>query len=103
MRSVQRSSPIAQQSVRNRSFVTLARYRRRLLELQAEIAALQAEIPVALQKLDSGTYGECERCHLEIDPHRLARKPTSGLCKRCEAKIALASKPVPLRLHFVRR
>src|SRR5438552_8579383 len=45
--------------------VTTSEYRRRLLQLRDQI-------PIALEKLDDGRYGECERCHSTIHGMRLA-------------------------------
>ena len=57
--------------------VSTSEYRRRLLELPDEI-------PIALQKLDAGTFGECESCHRGIHGMRLAMNPTARFCSECE-------------------
>jgi DnaK suppressor protein len=42
-----------------------------------------AEIDQALEQLDSGGYGRCERCGGPIDPERLAVLPHTTLCSQC--------------------
>jgi DnaK suppressor protein len=37
----------------------------------------------ALQKLDEGTYGICERCGATINPERLEIVPLASLCIKC--------------------
>ena len=37
----------------------------------------------ALQKLDQGTYGECEGCGEDIAPPRLEAIPWASLCLKC--------------------
>ena len=38
----------------------------------------------ALQKIEAGTYGECERCGDDINPKRLMARPTASLCIECK-------------------
>jgi DnaK suppressor protein len=47
------------------------------------IAASIADIDRALEKLDDGTYGRCERCGNPISPERLDALPYSILCIGC--------------------
>ena len=42
-----------------------------------------AEIEEALEQLDMGIYGRCERCGKQIDPERLAVLPHTVLCSQC--------------------
>lgn len=42
--------------------------------------ALLSQIKSAIHRLDSGTYGICEKCGKEIDPRRLAALPYVTLC-----------------------
>jgi DnaK suppressor protein len=37
----------------------------------------------ALQKLEEGTYGTCDRCGKEIDPRRMRAAPESTVCVTC--------------------
>jgi RNA polymerase-binding protein DksA len=41
------------------------------------------EVDAALARLDSGTYGTCERCGEQIAPERLEARPTARLCVQC--------------------
>ncbi len=53
-----------------------------------EIAPLQErleEIKTALNKIDGGAYGLCEKCHKEIDEKVLEAAPESKLCQNCKA------------------
>ncbi len=45
-----------------------------------------AEIERALQKLDDGTYGVCERCGGPIGEARLEAMPAARLCIACASK-----------------
>ena len=49
--------------------------RRRKIEL--------ARIDSALERLDTGSYGDCVRCREEIDPRRLELDPAALLCINC--------------------
>ena len=37
----------------------------------------------AIERIDEGSYGECDRCGETIHPDRLAALPTASLCIRC--------------------
>ncbi|MGD0608635.1 MAG: TraR/DksA C4-type zinc finger protein [Streptosporangiaceae bacterium] len=43
-------------------------------------------IEAALDRLEAGTYGVCERCGRPIGDERLAARPTALTCIRCAAK-----------------
>lgn len=45
-----------------------------------EYAALIAEIDVAIEKLQNGTYGKCEKCGKKIPESRLSAQPYARLC-----------------------
>jgi RNA polymerase-binding protein DksA len=42
------------------------------------------EIEGALQRVESGTYGECEACGEEINPNRLKAIPSARFCLTCQ-------------------
>jgi DnaK suppressor protein len=46
-----------------------------------------AEIDDALQRIDDGTYGTCERCGKPIDERRLEAVPTARYDAACQAII----------------
>ena len=52
------------------------------LEENAEV--LVRDIDRALQKIDEGTYGKCERCGRDIPEERLAAVPYATLCVTCK-------------------
>jgi DnaK suppressor protein len=45
-----------------------------------------AAIDAALQRLETGRYGICERCGQPIGEERLAARPTAVTCISCAAK-----------------
>jgi len=47
----------------------------------------------ALEKMDNGTYRECDRCGGKIDPARLKALPHATLCKSCQAILESAQRP----------
>lgn len=63
------------QITREQRAVTLAQTRQQL-----------AQIEIALQRLDDGTYGQCAQCGEPIEPGRLSVLPYASLCVRCQAK-----------------
>ena len=48
-----------------------------------QLAAMRADVARALEKLDDGTYGLCDRCGMLIADERLEARPWSVLCVRC--------------------
>ncbi|MFZ5916191.1 MAG: TraR/DksA family transcriptional regulator [Chloroflexota bacterium] len=53
------------------------------LALRESLQQKARSIEAALQKLDGGAYGVCERCHRPISPERLAVLPHTTLCIDC--------------------
>ena len=49
------------------------------------MAAALADVERALQKLDIGSYGVCDRCGRQIPPERLEAIPSAVLCVTCSA------------------
>ncbi len=45
---------------------------------------LLAKIDKALQRIDAGTFGICEKCEEEISLKRLEARPVTTLCIRCK-------------------
>ena len=51
---------------------------------EIESAAVE-QINEAIERIDSGTYGVCEICHLPIPPARLKALPSAHLCVQCQS------------------
>ena len=58
---------------------------RRLTEVGvgSSLESAQARVVRALEKLDEGTYGRCDKCGRSIAPARLRFSPESALCIDC--------------------
>lgn len=54
--------------------------------LETSVQGMLRMVEDALQKLDAGTYGTCERCGGPIDVERLRALPFASLCIRCKAE-----------------
>jgi DnaK suppressor protein len=48
-----------------------------------QLSAMRADVVRALEKLDDGTYGLCDRCGALIPGERLEARPWSVRCVRC--------------------
>jgi DnaK suppressor protein len=53
---------------------------------------LLAKIDKALGRIETGTFGICERCEEEISPKRLEARPVTTLCIRCKEEQEQAEK-----------
>jgi RNA polymerase-binding transcription factor len=53
---------------------------------------LLAKIDKALSRIESGSFGICERCEEEISPKRLEARPVTTLCIRCKEEQEQAEK-----------
>lgn len=51
-----------------------------------ELAAMRSDVVRALQKLEEGTYGLCDRCDRVIPQARLDARPASVLCVDCAGR-----------------
>jgi RNA polymerase-binding protein DksA len=60
--------------------------------LEARDQRLLSEIETALDRVDSGDYGECERCGEDIGAARLRALPTATLCIDCAKELERKSK-----------
>jgi DnaK suppressor protein len=47
-----------------------------------------ASVDHALEKIQKGTYGNCDNCGKPIDPQRLEALPQANLCMDCKALLA---------------
>lgn len=61
--------------------------RARLLSLLEGLRQNLAEVDHALERMDAGTYGTCERCGRDIAAERLEAIPWAMLCIECKQKV----------------
>jgi DnaK suppressor protein len=52
--------------------------------LKARNAIYLRKVKKSLQKIEEGTFGECEECGAEISHSRLVARPTADLCIHCK-------------------
>jgi DnaK suppressor protein len=62
---------------------TIAFERAQLAALISEARAYLDDLDRAVARLDTGTYGTCDRCGAQIAEERLAARPASLTCVRC--------------------
>jgi DnaK suppressor protein len=56
-------------------------------------AAELADIDAALQRMDSGRYGECVDCGVDIPLARLQAQPAAARCVACQEKLEAGGAP----------
>jgi len=54
--------------------------------LAGQLREALAEVEAAIERLEKGTYGRCERCGQQIAPARLEAKPAARRCISCASK-----------------
>ncbi|MBC7074126.1 TraR/DksA C4-type zinc finger protein [Candidatus Parcubacteria bacterium] len=54
-----------------------------LLSLEYNIETQLKEINRALEKIEKGTFGICEKCKGEIEIERLKANPLTAFCQKC--------------------
>lgn len=52
--------------------------------LKARNAVYLKKVRKSLQKIEDGTFGECEECGAEIANNRLMARPTADMCIHCK-------------------
>jgi DnaK suppressor protein len=57
------------------------------LSLMASEEDTLGAIEAALERIEEGTYGECEECHIGIPKTRLNALPYAHLCVKCADKL----------------
>lgn len=62
---------------------TIAFERSQIAALVRQTQDHLAEIDAAVKRLDTGTYGTCERCGEAIGAERLGARPTARTCIQC--------------------
>ena len=60
--------------------------RSRLIAVVESLRSNLVDVERALERIDAGTYGVCERCGRPIDPNRLEARPWALLCIDCMQK-----------------
>lgn len=55
------------------------------MTLEENLRRLLADVRAALGRIESGLYGQCERCGEEIAHERMEAVPTASLCIQCKA------------------
>jgi DnaK suppressor protein len=65
---------------------TIAFERSQVGALVEQVRRSLVEIDAALERLDAGGYGVCERCGAQIPEARLAARPTARTCVPCAAR-----------------
>jgi len=58
-----------------------------LLQMKNRDRDILWEIDEALKRIDSGTFGECEKCQEEISEARMRANPSTTLCIDCKAEL----------------
>jgi len=51
-----------------------------------QLFAIRTDVVRALEKIEDGTYGLCDRCGALIPEERLEARPWSVLCVRCASR-----------------
>ena len=58
--------------------------RERNIPLRSNAQDLLDRIDSALERLDAGSYGICERCGKQINPERMEALPYATMCVECQ-------------------
>jgi DnaK suppressor protein len=65
---------------------TIAFEREHVAALLSQTHSQLGQVTAALHRLDSGSYGLCERCGQSISAARLAARPTATTCIGCASR-----------------
>ena len=66
----------------------VAAERSEAISLMEQLEQTSAELTKALERIEQGSYGSCERCGGEIPPERLEVLPTTSLCVSCKQLVS---------------
>ncbi|MCC6445437.1 MAG: TraR/DksA C4-type zinc finger protein [Armatimonadetes bacterium] len=71
--------------------------RTRKMALETNDEDILSQVNQALQKIEDGTYGSCDRCGAAIPVERLDILPYATFCIRCQDILegSVASRPLP--------
>jgi RNA polymerase-binding transcription factor DksA len=59
----------------------------RIVVVSEDLQAILAQVNAALERMDEGTYGQCQRCGRSIAAARLEAFPYVAYCIECQALI----------------
>lgn len=57
-----------------------------MLRLRSREQKLLKKIDEAIERIDSGTFGICDQCGMDIDIRRLEARPVTNLCIECKTQ-----------------
>lgn len=60
--------------------------------IKSNLLDLSTKVKHALEKVKSGTYGQCDKCRKQIESERLQIIPTATLCAVCVAVTKVSSR-----------
>jgi DnaK suppressor protein len=66
----------------------VAAERSEAMSMMEQLQQTSAELTKALERIEEGTYGSCERCGGAIPPERLEVLPTASLCVSCKQLVS---------------
>lgn len=82
---VESSALVATDDEHDPEGATIAFERAQVAALLSSAQAQVTDLDQALERLEGGTYGFCDRCGLQIAAERLAALPGAPLCVGCAA------------------
>ena len=68
------------------------------LSLEANLEVALSAVNRALEKIEKGTYGICEKCSKKINPQRLEAFPQARFCIDCKRKLGKGIREVREKL-----
>jgi DnaK suppressor protein len=83
---IQASTSVATDDEHDPEGATIAFERAQVAALLSRARERLADLDRALEQLDGGTYGVCERCGQPIAAERLAARPASRTCIACASR-----------------
>lgn len=71
------------------------RDRQMALKLKGRQGFFLKKVETALEKIEEGTFGECEECGCDISTGRLLARPTATLCIACKEEQENGEQHIP--------
>ncbi|GCD89928.1 TraR/DksA C4-type zinc finger protein [Nocardioides sp. LS1] len=75
---------------------TIAFERSQVSALVLQVRGHLAEVEAAIQRLEDGTYGTCERCGQPIGKARLEARPAAATCIGCASALRRSPRTPPM-------